>query len=112
MNNVLIKRYITRSSASYLPRLSRASVQTKAEPPNKAEDALNVGASFPDDFEDSPLKSEILKRRNKNPGVEESYHPTMEDIYDSVRGKNPADRKQPAKPAPKDPEREPELDEM
>jgi hypothetical protein len=36
---------------------------------------VNVGASFPDDFEDSPLKEEILKRRNKNPGVEESYHP-------------------------------------
>ncbi|KAJ5301588.1 hypothetical protein PENANT_c002G06192 [Penicillium antarcticum] len=112
MNNVLIKRYITRSSASYLPRLTRASVQTKTEPQNEGEVGLNVGASFPDDFEDSPLKSEILKRRNKNPGVEESYHPTMEEIYDSVRGKMPIGKNKKAKPAPKDPDREPELDEM
>ena len=37
--------------------------------------SVNVGATFPDDFEDSPLKSEILQKRNLNPGVEDSYHP-------------------------------------
>jgi hypothetical protein len=35
----------------------------------------------------------------------------MEEIYDSVRGKIPAARAQPAKGA-KEPDREPELDEM
>ncbi|KAJ5985615.1 hypothetical protein N7499_008097 [Penicillium canescens] len=112
MEYALIKRYLARSSAPYLPRLTRASVHGKAESQPKGNDEpVNVGASFPDDFEDSPLKSEILKRRNKNPGVEESYHPTMEEIYDSVRGKIPVGKKQSAKPA-KEPEREPELDEM
>jgi hypothetical protein len=37
--------------------------------------AVNVGATFPDDFEDSPLKSEILQKQNPNPGIEDSYHP-------------------------------------
>jgi hypothetical protein len=35
----------------------------------------------------------------------------MEEIYDSVRGKIPVGKKQPGKPA-KEPDREPELDEM
>jgi hypothetical protein len=36
---------------------------------------VNVGATFPDDFEDSPLKSEILQKPNSNPGIEDTYHP-------------------------------------
>lgn len=36
---------------------------------------VNVGAEFPDDYEDSPLKPEILQKQNPNPGIEESYHP-------------------------------------
>jgi hypothetical protein len=35
----------------------------------------------------------------------------MEEIYDSVRGKMPVGKKQPAK-REKEPDREPELDEM
>lgn len=91
--------------------------------------SVNVGATFPDDFEDSPLKSEILQKRNPNPGVDESYHPvsisldisialrywqfvcqTMEDIYESIRGKPATEGTKAAKPAQE--EREPELDEM
>lgn len=45
--------------------------------------SVNVGATFPDDFEDSPLKSEILQKRNRNPGVDESYHPVS--IFPDIR---------------------------
>ncbi|KAJ5392855.1 hypothetical protein N7465_011829 [Penicillium sp. CMV-2018d] len=110
MELALVKRYIVRSSTSYIPRLARASVHGSAQSENKDDKKFNVGATFPDDFEDSPLKSQILQKRNLNPGVEDSYHPTMEDIYESIRGK-PAPRRTKAKPPPEE-EREPELDEM
>lgn len=46
--------------------------------------SVNVGATFPDDFEDSPLKSEILQKRNPNPGVDESYHPVSISLDISI----------------------------
>lgn len=48
--------------------------------------SVNVSATFPDDFEDSPLKSEILQKRNPNPGVDASYHPVsiLPDIRPSL----------------------------
>ncbi|KAJ5500967.1 hypothetical protein N7527_012088 [Penicillium freii] len=110
MEFALVKRYIVRSSTPYIPRLARASVHGSAQSENKDDKKFNVGATFPDDFEDSPLKSEILQKRNLNPGVEDSYHPTMEEIYESIRGKPAPRRAKTAKPPQE--EREPELDEM
>lgn len=34
-----------------------------------------IDSTFPDDFESSPLKDEILRQNNPNPGIEDSYHP-------------------------------------
>ena len=51
---------------------------------NKKMISVNVGATFPDDFEDSPLKSEILQKRNPNPGVDESYHPVSISLDISI----------------------------
>jgi hypothetical protein len=47
--------------------------------------AVNVGATFPDDFEDSPLKSEILQKPEANPGIEDSYHPVSTFHYVPVK---------------------------
>ncbi|CAI7637418.1 unnamed protein product [Penicillium discolor] len=110
MELALVKRYFVRSSAPCIPRLARA-VHGNAQPENKGDKKFNVGATFPDDFEDSPLKSEILQKRNRNPGVDESYHPTMEDIYESIRGK-PAPGGTKAAKSAREEERVPELDEM
>jgi hypothetical protein len=100
---------------------------------------VNVGATFPDDFEDSPLKSEILEKRNRNEGVEPSYHPVrtssdishnatplnindqnIYEIYESIQGKPPSPPKsakkakptQKKQPDPAGEERAPELDEL
>ncbi|KAJ5871143.1 uncharacterized protein N7529_003496 [Penicillium soppii] len=111
MELALVKRLLVRSSTPCIPRLTRASVHGNAQSENKGDQKFNVGATFPDDFEDSPLKSEILQKQNPNPGIEDSYHPTMEDIYESVRGKSTPRSAKAAKPAQEE-EREPGLDEM
>ncbi|CAI7648213.1 unnamed protein product [Penicillium palitans] len=110
MELALVKRYFVRSSAPCIPRLARA-VHGNAQSENKDDKKFNIGATFPDDFEDSPLKSDILQKRNPNPGIDDSYHPTMEDIYESIRGKPATGGTKAAKSAQEE-EREPELDEM
>ncbi|OQE87081.1 hypothetical protein PENNAL_c0020G04058 [Penicillium nalgiovense] len=111
-----MQRYIVRSSTSYVPRLTRAFAQ-KVQSRNDGDQKFNIGATFPDDFEDSPLKSEILEKRNRNRGIDDSYHPTMDEIIESLRGKPAPHRAKTAKSAQtkRDPvreEREPEIDEM
>lgn len=90
-----MQRYIVRSSTSYAPRLTRAfaqKVQSRNDGDQKCTTSIsisigivrkaaynptlvNIGAAFPDDFEDSPLKSQILERRNRNRGIDDSYNP-------------------------------------
>ncbi|KAJ9487914.1 hypothetical protein VN97_g5389 [Penicillium thymicola] len=111
-----MQRYIVRSSTSYAPRLTRAFAQ-KVQSRNDGDQKFNIGAAFPDDFEDSPLKSQIIERRNRNRGIDDSYNPTMDEIIESLRGKPPPENAKTAKSAQtkRDPvreEREPEIDEM
>ncbi|KGO78259.1 hypothetical protein PITC_036270 [Penicillium italicum] len=114
-----MKRYIARSSTTYVPRLTRAIAQ-KAQFENKGDQKFNVAATFPDDIEDSPLKSKILEKRNRNPGIDDSYHPNIYEIYESMQGNPPSPPKsakiakpaQKKKPDPVEEEREPELDEL
>ncbi|KAJ5835853.1 hypothetical protein N7447_001879 [Penicillium robsamsonii] len=114
-----MQRYIVRSSTSYVPRLTRAFAQ-KAQSETKGDQKFNVAPAFPDDFEDSPLKSEILEKRNRDQGMKDSDHPTVYEIYESIQGKPPRplkSTKKTDKPAEKKPDpageaRAPELDEL
>ncbi|KAJ5383612.1 hypothetical protein N7517_001523 [Penicillium concentricum] len=114
-----MQRYIVRSSTSYVPRLTRAFAQ-KAQSEIKGDEKFNVAPAFPDDFEDSPLKSEILEKRNREQGIKDADHPNIYEIYESIQGKPPqpfksakkTDKPAPKKPDPAGEEREPEIDEM
>ncbi|KAJ5513261.1 hypothetical protein N7463_002813 [Penicillium fimorum] len=114
-----IQRYIVKSSTSYVPRLTRAFAQ-KAQSEVKSDQKFNVAPAFPDDFEDSPLKSKILEKPNRDQGMKDPDHPTVYEIYESLQGKPPqplkstkkTDKPSPKKPDPAEEQRAPELDEM
>ncbi|KAJ5450120.1 uncharacterized protein N7458_006569 [Penicillium daleae] len=119
MYPALIKHQIVKPSAFHITRLARASVSGKTQSSTKGNEEFYVATTFPDDFDSSSLKSNIVEGQSqttKSQNTPEHFsaadverHKT--DIYESlypkeksgaVKGKNDQNL----------PEQEPHLDDM
>ncbi|KAJ5752982.1 hypothetical protein N7520_009899 [Penicillium odoratum] len=120
MYPALTKRHLLRPSAFQIGQLARASVHGKAHTDMKADEKFFINTTFPDDFENSDLMPELLRREaeakaSNGPWDKATIEAHKQDIWESLY---PADKqgakaagKQKKKPEP-EPERAPELDEM
>ncbi|KAJ5717118.1 hypothetical protein N7488_002764 [Penicillium malachiteum] len=122
MYSAIIKRQCLRPSAVRLNQLSRASVHGKAQSGGmKGDDDFFVTTTFPDDFEASPLKSELLQKQaeaeaSSGPWDQATIEQHKKDIYESLypHEANDAMNQKSTKKAPPEPEEEraPDMDEL
>ncbi|KAJ5728948.1 uncharacterized protein N7483_003456 [Penicillium malachiteum] len=117
----IIKRQCLRPSAVCFNQLSRASVHGKAQSGMKGDEDFFVTTTFPDDFEASPLKAELLQKQaeaeaSSGPWDEATIEQHKKDIYESLypHEANDAMNQKSKQKTPPEPEAEraPNMDEL
>ncbi|KAJ5091658.1 hypothetical protein NUU61_006528 [Penicillium alfredii] len=106
-----ISRQAFRPSAIQINRLARVTYHGKAESNVKPEDEFFLNTTFPDDFEASPLKPEVLQKDQDRQDSTKSTTQTA-STDNKIRDSKPHENKGENMQGPDDAEREPNLDEM
>jgi len=117
MYPALIKRQLTRRPAFHITRLAQASLHEKSQPNSKANEEFFVNTTFPDDYDDSPLKPDLEKPTKAEAATsqQETTEQHRADIYESLWGEKAGGKvkeKTTARDEALEAEHEPDMDEM